>query len=78
MSFKENLRKKIEIDRMARRALGSLEPAEDGVRIDREAVRGLLETAGYESRVERDMELFSRDFSAEPPEIIVLDNELPL
>ncbi|MCF8037042.1 MAG: hypothetical protein K9K62_09235 [Desulfobacteraceae bacterium] len=78
MSFKENLKQKIEIDRMARRALDSLEPGEDGVRIDKEAVRGLLETAGYESRVERDMELFSRDFTADPPEIIVLDNELPL
>lgn len=78
MSFKENLKKKIEIDEMARRALASLEPTEEVVHIDREAVRGLLETAGYESRVERDMELFSRDFSADPPEIIVLDNELPL
>ncbi|MFP3981383.1 MAG: hypothetical protein ACLFUY_08320 [Desulfobacterales bacterium] len=78
MAFKKNLKEKIEIDRMTRRALASLEPAENGVRIDKEAVRGLLETAGYESRVERDMELFSRDFSAEPPEIIVLDNELPL
>lgn len=78
MSFKQNLRKKIEIDRMARQALDSLEPAEDGVRIDRQAAGWLLETAGYESRHERDMELYSRDFEADPPEIIVLDNELPL
>ena len=78
MSFKKNLKKKIEIDRMARRALDSLEPGEDGVRIDRQAAGWLLETAGYESRHERDMELFSRNFDADPPEIIVLDNELPL
>ena len=78
MSFKQNLKRKIEIDRLTRRVLDSLKPTENGTRIDKEAMGKLLQAAGYESRVERDTQLFSRDFNASPPEIIVLDAGLPL
>ncbi len=78
MSFKKNLKRKIEIGSLTRRVLDSIGSPDSGIRIDKEALREILQAAGYEPRYERDLELFSRDFEAEPAEIIVADNELPL
>jgi hypothetical protein len=78
MSFKQNLKQKIEIDRLTRQVLASLTPTESGTHIDKTAMRQLLDKAGYQKRIERDTEMLSRDFNADLPEIIVLDAELPL
>ncbi|MBS0014567.1 MAG: hypothetical protein KFF46_11395 [Desulfobacterales bacterium] len=78
MSFKQNLKQKIEIDRLTRQVLASLTPTESGTQIDKTAMRQLLDKAGYQKRIERDTEMLSRDFNADLPEIIVLDAELPL
>jgi hypothetical protein len=76
MSFQQNLKRKMEIDRLTRKVRDSLAPAENGPRLDKDAMRQLLEAAGYQNRVERETELFSRDFDEKPPEIIVLDSVL--
>jgi len=78
MSFKENLRHKLQADRLARQVIHSFgQRPLDGVPIiDKSAMRMLLETAGYTSRTERETEMFSPDFSGEKSEILVLDNEL--
>lgn len=78
MSFKKNLKRKIEIDRLTRRVLDSIGSPDNGLHIDKDALIEILQAARYEPRYERDLELFSRDFEAEPAEIIVADNELPL
>jgi len=75
-SFKQNLKKKIETDRLTRRVLASLVPSENGTHLDNQAMAALLESAGYKSRTERETRMWSRDFDADTPEIIVLDNEL--
>ena len=49
MGFQENLLKKIEINRMADNALRSIGPAGSDRKVDKDAVRGLLEIAGYSS-----------------------------
>ena len=47
MSFKENLLKKIQIDALAKRVISSLGPPDSGMRIDKEAMRSLLEMSIY-------------------------------
>jgi hypothetical protein len=53
-SFKQNLKKKIETDRLTRRVLASLVPSENGTHLDNQAMAALLESAGYKSRTERE------------------------
>ncbi len=78
MSFKENLTKKITIDRLARRVTNSLGPVGSEKKIDREAMRALLEYAGYQSRTKRFTEMYAHDFDAPKGPILVLDNELKI
>jgi hypothetical protein len=78
MSFKENLLKKIKIDDLSRKILGSLGPVDSGRRIDKQQVRQLLEMGPYVHRVERDLDLYIQEPVSEPPFILVLDNELKI
>ncbi len=78
MSFKENLRRKIWIDQLARRVEQSLGPAASGKKIDKTAMRSLLEAAGYQATTGRGMELYRQQPQAEKDRILVLDNELPM
>jgi len=78
MSFRENLLKKIEIDRMADRVNLSMGPPESGRRIDRELARRLLEIAGYERMETRDLELYLIPMASDRPNVLVLDNDLPI
>jgi hypothetical protein len=76
MSFRENLLKKIEIDRLARRVTASMGPPESGQRIDRDLARRLLGIAGYQVLHLRDLELYL--IPPDPPEVLVLDNDFPI
>jgi len=78
MSFKDNLRRKLSIDRLAEQVGRTLGHAGSGKKIDKAAMRKLLGMAGYQSLTERDMEIYRTDLDAEKGEILVLDNELPL
>jgi hypothetical protein len=78
MSFKENLLKKIEIDRLAAKVITSLGPVDSGRKVDKEAMRTLLEIAGYTHRKERDLDLYLEDDTAEKGYILVLDNDLTI
>ena len=78
MSFKENLLKKIEIDRLAAKVITSLGPVDSGRKVDKEAKRTLLEIAGYTHRKERDLDLYLEDDTAEKGYILVLDNDLTI
>jgi len=78
MSFKENLLKKIRIDKMAHKVLGSFGTPESGIRTDKETMRGMLAMSAYKSRRERDLELFTQNAGIDVQKILVLDNELPL
>ncbi len=78
MSFEENLRRKIWIDQLAQRVERSLGPPGTGKKIDKTAMRSLLDTAGYEATSKRDMELYRQMSRAQQERILVLDNELPI
>lgn len=77
MGFKENLRQKIEIDRLADHVARTVSAGPDsGLRIDKPAMRRLLAMAGWEERRERDLELFLPPGGGD--EVLVLDNDLPI
>ncbi|MGD9083932.1 MAG: hypothetical protein PVJ41_03135 [Desulfobacterales bacterium] len=78
MSFKENLLTKIKIDRLASKVMASIGPAESGSKVDKEAMRHLLEMSPYVHQKERDLDLFVEPTTEELKKILVLDNELPI
>jgi len=78
MSFKENLLKKIRIDKMTEKVLNSIRPPDSGRKIDKETMRKMLEMSAYQIRKERDLELFIQDNSNGVKKVLVLDNELPV
>ena len=78
MSFKENLLNKIRIKRLARQVLASIGPAESGRKIDKDAMRSLLEMSPYQYQQARDLDLFIEKEQDGPDRILVLDNELPI
>ena len=78
MSFKENLLIKIKIDRLAAQVIASMGPAQSGSKVDKEAMRQLLEMSPYEHQKERDLDLYVEPIAGEPKKILVLDNELPM
>ena len=78
MSFKENLLKKIKINQLAGKVRSSIGSAESGLKIDKEAMRSLLEMAPYQHQKERDLDLYIQKGAGELSRILVLDNELPV
>ncbi len=78
MGFTENLLRKIEIDRLVERASHSLGAPESGSKIDKEAVRRLLEIAAYHHHRVREMDFYLKDAEAGAGIILVLDNDLTI
>lgn len=78
MSFKQNLLKKIQIDRLAKSVIDSMGPSDSGVKIDKRSMKALLEMSPYVFKKERDLDLYVEDTQGEKKKILVLDNELPL
>ena len=77
MGFRENLKQKIEIDRLAAHVVRTVSAGPDSaIRIDKTAMRRLLDMAGWQVRHERDLELYLPP-SADAGTVIVLDNDLP-
>ena len=78
MSFKENLLAKLKIDRLAARVIASIAPVESGSKVDKDAMRSLLEMSRYEYQKVRDLDLYVEKTDQEKKKILVLDNELPI
>lgn len=78
MSFKDNLLKKIQISQLSRKVLASFGPPESGSKIDKDAMRSLLEMGPYQYQKARDLDLYIEKPEGEPSDILVLDNELPI
>ena len=78
MSFKENLLKKIQISQLNRKVLASFGPPGSPGKIDKDAMRSLLEMSPYQFQRERDLDLFIEKHDDELSNILVLDNELPI
>ena len=78
MSFKENLFKKIQIDQLSRKVIDSIGPPESGRKVDKDAMRSLLEMSPYAHQKKRDLDLYIEKSDDGPSNILVLDNELPI
>ncbi len=78
MSFKENLLTKLKIDRLAAKVIGSIAPVESVSKVDKDAMRGLLELSAFQYQGVRDLDLYVQAIDQEQKTIFVLDNELPI
>lgn len=78
MSFKDNLLKKIQIDALAHKVISSWGQPGSGKRIDKDAMRDLLEMSMYAHQTKRDLDLYVAESEGEQKKILVLDNELPI
>lgn len=74
MGFRENLLKKIHINRSADSVMRSINPTDSAKRIDSEAMRELLEMGNYARQQERDLSLYILN----DDHILALDNELKI
>ncbi len=78
MSFKENLLKKIKIDKLATEVIASIGPPDSSRKVDKDKMRRLLEMSPYTYKRERDLDLYLQDADAEKGKILVLDNDLAI
>ena len=78
MAFKENLLKKIEIDGMVETVRKSIGSYESRVKLDKSTMKKLLENTAFSRTELREMELYVRPDEDRKPEILVLDNDLPI
>lgn len=76
MSFKQNLLEKIRIKALARNVLKTVGPVGSPLKVDREAMRLLLNTARYSRKQEREMDLYCKETETGESRILVLDNDL--
>ncbi len=78
MGFKENLLKRITINDLVRTVDRTLGPVAGGLKINKKAMKQLLDMSNFELHRERDMDLYLRPLNDGTYQILVLDNELPL
>ncbi|MFP3870385.1 MAG: hypothetical protein ACLFVT_05835 [Syntrophobacteria bacterium] len=77
MSFKENLKAKIQLDRIVRKLAATIREVPGQRRVDKTLMRKLLEMTDLEPKKVRDLDLYVRRLD-EVMEILVFDNELPI
>ena len=75
MPFKENLVKKMEIDKIAQQVIASTGPPDSGSKIDKTIMRSLLEMTDYTHKRKRGLDLYIEDVDAEKTRILVLEND---
>ncbi|HJO61938.1 MAG TPA: hypothetical protein QF571_03820 [Desulfobacterales bacterium] len=78
MTFRENLLKKIKIDKISEQVIASIGTPDSGKKIDGEAMRDLLEIKPYKLKRERDLDLFILEKDKGEQRILVLDNDLAI
>jgi hypothetical protein len=78
VSFKENLLTKLKIDHWADKVIASIAPVESGSKVDKDAMRSLLEISPYQHQKVRDLDLYVAGIDQAQKKIFVLDNELPI
>ncbi len=79
MGFKENLLKRITINDLVRIVGKSIGTADSGAKVDKKAMKQLLDMSLFDHQSEREMDLYLKPLAAEGIfQILVLDNELPL
>ncbi|MBI5589409.1 MAG: hypothetical protein HY881_02885 [Deltaproteobacteria bacterium] len=77
MGFKQELLKKIQIDRLTEKILATIGPSGTEQKVDKGLFRVLLEMAEYRHLRERDLDLYLPPEGSKNTHILVLDNDLP-
>lgn len=78
MSFKENLKTKVELDRLLRNVYATLREAPGQRHVDKGLMKTLLVKTDFTPKKARDLELYVRPLQGETMEVLVFDNELAI
>jgi hypothetical protein len=78
MSFKENLKAKIKLDRLLRKISATIREIPGQRRLDKRLTQELIDMTDLEYKKVRDLHLYVRPFEGEIMEVLVFDNELPI
>lgn len=77
MSFKENLKAKIKLDRLLRKLVSTIREPPGQRRLDKILTQELLDMTDLEYKKVSSLHLYIRPLEGESMEVVVLDNELP-
>ena len=78
MSFKENLKAKIKLDRLLRKLVSTIREPPGQRRLDKIVTQELLDMTDLEYKKVSSLHLYIRPLEGESMEVVVLDNELPI
>ena len=78
MSFKDNLKDKINLDRLLQKLIATIKEPPGRRWVDKVLIRKLLDMTDFRPEKIRDLQLYVRPLKGEIKEVLVLDNELPL
>jgi hypothetical protein len=78
MSFKENLKAKIRLDRLFRQLVSTIKEPPGKWWLDKVLTQQLLDMTDLEYKKFRDLQLYIRPLEGEIKEVLVFDNELPI
>jgi hypothetical protein len=78
MSFKENLKAKINLDRLFRKLISTIKEPPGKWWLDKVLTQELLDMTDLEHKKFRDLHLYIRPLEGENMEVLVFDNELPI
>ena len=78
MSFKENLKAKINIERHLEKLVSTIREPPGTCWLDKVLTRELLEMTDFEHKEVRALQLYIRPLEGEIMEVLLLDNELPI
>ena len=78
MSFKENLKAKIKLDKLLKRLLSTMREPPGKRWLDKVLTQELLDMTDFEHKKVKNLQLYTRPLEGEIMEVVVLDNELPI
>jgi hypothetical protein len=78
MSFKENLKAKIKLDRLLQKLVFTIKEPPEKWWVDKVLTQELLDMTDLEHKKFRDLHLYIRPLEGEIMEVLVFDNELPI
>jgi hypothetical protein len=78
MTFKENLKGKIKLDRLLRKLVSTIKEPPGQRRVDKILTQELLDMTDFEHKKVGDLHLYVRPLEGETMEVLVFDNELPI
>ena len=78
MSFKENLKAKMKIDKLVKKLISTMKEPPGRLWLDKDLAQELLHMTDFEHEKVRDLQLYVRPSAGEIMEVLVLDNALPI